>query len=128
MPTESRGDPDLVELIDFRLNSPAAEHHAARAKCLSELAPSSHATSSHAGTGRDTTYPWIRSQPNPARRSQAASSSTPSATTVRFRSCPRLIVERTIAACCALKAMPTTKDRSIFSSSTGKPTRYASDE
>ncbi len=53
---------------------------------------------------------------------------TPSATTVIPRLCPRSTAERTITALSGSFAMPTTKERSIFSSLTGKVLRYDMDE
>jgi hypothetical protein len=49
---------------------------------------------------------------------------TPSATTVIPRLCPRSTAERTITALSGSFAMPITKERSIFSSLTGKVLRY----
>jgi hypothetical protein len=55
-------------------------------------------------------------------------SSTPSATTVIPRLCPRSTAERTMTALSGSFAMPMTKVRSIFSSLTGMVLRYDMDE
>ena len=85
---------------------PARRVHIARAARpparSQRLAPKgdsvSHVVSSSAGQGRLKKYPWALSQPSSTSISSAASSSTPSATTVRPRLWASSIVERTITA------------------------------
>src|SRR5215211_2548737 len=68
------------------------------------------------------------SQPSATSRRQASPVSTLSATTRSPRFRPRSIVERTITASFSSSSIPWTKDLSIFSSSTGRRFRYASEE
>ena len=70
----------------------------------------------------------IGSQPSERNRFHAARSSTPSATTLRPRLWPRLMVDRTMVDSSSSLAICCTNERSIFSSCTGRRMMYDSDE